>query len=99
MKHKLGNSTKCIDCFFYRPKDEEHKTVFDGFCKLGTRVNGKRFAKCAPVRWNHGSGCQDWEDAEDRLTHFEVMTRHPDPKRSPIEAELIRTILNPGKEI
>ena len=66
---------------------------------LGTRVNGKRFAKCEPVRWNHGSGCHDWDDAEDRLTHFEVMTRHPDPKRSPIEAELIRTILNPGKEI
>ena len=99
MKHKLGNSTHCIDCYFYRPKDEEHKTSFDGFCRLGTWINGKLHSEREqPVRWNNGSGCRNWEDAEDRLTHYEVMTRNPDPKRSPIEAEIIRKLLNPGKE-
>ena len=94
MKHKLGNSTHCIDCYYFRPKDEEHKTNFDGFCKLGCVINGKRLGELEPpVSWNNGTGCKDWEDAEDRLTHYEVMTRQPDPKRTPLEAEHIREIL------
>ena len=96
MKHKLGNSTKCIDCYFYRPKDDEHKTELDGFCKLGAIINGIKITdREMPVRWNNGSGCREWEDAEDRLTHYEVMTRQPDPKRKPLEAEYIRKLLNP----
>ncbi len=94
MKHKLGNTTHCIDCYHFREKDELHKTHYDGFCKLGCIINGKKVSdREPPVYWNDGSGCRDWEDAEARLTHFEVMTRQPDPKRTPLEAEHIRKLL------
>lgn len=98
MVHKLGNSTKCRDCFFYTPKDEE-KGDFEGYCSKGLRVNGAKIRDVAEVRAFWGSGCQDWEDRETRITHFEAMTREPDPKRTPAEAEYIRKLLRGEKEI
>ena len=91
MKHRLGNETKCRDYFFYSPKDPEEKGTHDGYCVKGHIINGRLTNKSpAKTQEYYGAGCYLWEDAEDRLTHFEVMTRNPDPKRTPAEAEYIK---------
>lgn len=94
MKHKLGNSTHCVNCFHYRPKDESHQTFKDGFCTIGHLINGRKISfEPQPVYWNNGTGCQDWEEVQTRLTHFEVMTLKPDPKRTEAERRYIEELL------
>lgn len=86
MVHILGNSTHCVDCISYRPKTENDHTIYDGFCVIGHIVNGRRISfEPRPVYWNNGTGCQDWVERKRKITHFEAMTRKPDPKRTEME--------------
>ena len=90
MIHILGNSTRCDECFYYRPKVAEEKGDFDGVCRKGSYVNGRKTSdRPVIVRACWGSGCCFWEDREDRLTHYEVTTRTPDPSRTPAEREFV----------
>lgn len=89
MRHRLGNSPKCKDCFFYQEKSpEDVNNQHDGWCPKGLRINGKKVNDRAKVDWNHF--CDDWEDAEERLTYYEVVTLKPGPWRTPIEALMIQ---------
>lgn len=96
MKHILGNSTRCGDCFYYRPKETEDECLRDGWCLNGLKINSRKVKDIYSVSENWGSGCDDWEDAEDRITHFEAMTRKVDPCRGPLEAMYFEGLLNCG---
>ena len=41
-KHILGNSPKCYACKHYSPKTAEEQNALDGWCELGTFINGKK---------------------------------------------------------
>lgn len=98
MKHTLGNSPKCIDCYWYREKQDGDNCRHDGWCvnpkALAVGVNGRKRShppEKEAVMWN--VACKRWEDADTRLTHYEVMTRQPEPWKTPIEQAHIRTLL------
>lgn len=102
MKHRLGNSPKCKDCYWYREREPGVKCSKDGWCinpkQLAIGVNGHKREhppEREEVYWN--CSCRLWEDAEDRLTHFEVLTRQPETWKTPIEQEHVRQILQEGK--
>ena len=98
MKHRLGNSPKCISCFFYREKEAGDKCRGYGWCTnkkhLAVGVNGHKREKPPEreaVQWMHS--CRLWEDAENRLTHYEVLTRQPEPWKTEEEQERVRQLL------
>ena len=79
MKHTKGNTPKCYECYFYEDKEPGDWCRLDGWCRNPYQcthiANGKR--RTAPVLRvpvMRGHECYYWEDAENRLTHFEVMT-------------------------
>lgn len=99
MKHIMGNSPKCIECYWYREKQDGDHCKRDGWCvneyNLMHDISGKKRAvplEREAVRWN--CICRQWEDAEDRLTAYEVQTRQPEPWRTPIEQMQIRAVLD-----
>lgn len=103
MRHRLGNGPKCKECYWYREKEEHDGCREDGWChnkhQLSVGINGRKREHPPdrePVMWN--GCCRDWEDAEDRLTRFEVLTGHPEEWRTPIEKELILQKLGKSKE-
>lgn len=85
MKHTMGNATHCVNCYHYRPKEDNDGCPDDGWCLNGLYVGKKKVADVTSVDWNDGSGCYDWEDAEDRITHYEAMTGKVDPFRHGID--------------
>lgn len=98
MKHKLGNSPKCVECYWYREKQDGDGCSRDGWCvneyNCAHDVSGKKRSEPLEresVRWN--CICKQWEDAESRLTSYEVLTRQPEPWRTPIERAQIKEIL------
>ena len=97
MKHTMGNSPKCIECYWYRDKQDGDHCRSDGWCvneyKRTHDIAGKKRSepKDMAVAWN--TSCHQWEDAEDRLTAYEVQTRQPEPWRTPIEQMQIRALL------
>lgn len=98
MKHQLGNTPKCISCYYYRDREPNDKCRYDGWCtnkyNCSHGINGKKRDKPLerePVMWNWE--CRQWEDAETRLTHFEVCTRTPEPWKTPLEQEHVKQIL------
>ncbi len=98
MKHKMGNLPKCSDCFWYSEKEPHDGCRLDGWCsneyQRTVGVNGHKREKPLEryeVARNHA--CRRWEDAESRLTHFEVMTRQPEEWRSAGEKEYITQLL------
>jgi len=100
----MGNSPKCSECFWYREKQTEKECPLDGWCtnkkrlKIGINDHKREHPpEREAVRWNHE--CRWWEDAEDRLTHFEVCTRHPEEWRSKEEQAAIMKLLNEGKQV
>lgn len=94
MKHKLGYHTWCNECFYYIEKSEADRGNFDGYCRKGFKLNGKNInEKPRKVQRFSGWHCDDWEDAENRLTYFEVKTRTPGPWRSELEQEEVARIL------
>ena len=103
MKHLLGNSPKCIDCFYYREvQDDGHYHDNDGWCvnkyNCTYGINGKKYDNPKDrkaVKWMHS--CHQWEEVETRLTHYEVVCMKPEPWRSENEKEYIGQLLNKKK--
>lgn len=99
MKHIRGNGTRCSDCFWYREKEQGDKCRYDGWCvnpeHLRIGING-HLRIHIPERESRMKqwDCRMWEDAETRLTHYEVNTGEPEPWKSDVEKERIRGILN-----
>lgn len=92
MRHKIGNSPKCKDCYYYTEKTEHDNCRHDGWCSNWHYDHGRKVSdKPHAVMWHEC--CSWWEDAEDRLTHYEVVMRKPEPTRKPLEAEHIKEIL------
>lgn len=93
MKHNLGNTPKCMDCYWYREGGDSCR--HDGWCvnpkALAVGTNGRKRA-CPPekeaVKWMWN--CDKWEDAENHLTHYEVLTRQPEPWKAPNEQAQVR---------
>lgn len=101
MKHRMGNSPHCNECFWYKEKKDHDGCKLDGWChnkkQCSTGINGHRLEhphERIETRWNNC--CRQWEDAEDHLTHFEVCTRTPEPWKSEAEQARIRSLLNGG---
>ena len=102
MRHRLGNSPKCCECFFCREKEQNDGCRYDGWCtnkaQLRKGINGhirEHPPEREPRYWN--SRCSLWEDAEDRLTAFEVECRKPEEWRTEKEKEWIRELLKGGQ--
>ena len=98
MKHTLGNDPRCKDCYWYREKEADDKCLFEGWCtckkELATGINGRKREHPPERKAVHDHWCcQWWEDAEERLTHYEVMTRKPEPWRTPLEKEAIEKMM------
>ena len=98
MKHKMGWPTRCDECFWYCPKQPQEKMPYDGYC--GNRKLFKNMERLK-VEAIGGYFCEFWEDAENRLTAFEVKTRTPGQWRTESEQEYIKSLLgvsdNDGK--
>lgn len=101
MKHKMGNTPKCIDCAWYREADgPEHKT--GGWCQnrkvCSTGINGHKRdhpLERTATEWN--GCCREWEDAEDHVTGYEVLCGVPEPWRTEEEQGRIRELLQKGR--
>ena len=98
MRHRMGNTPHCIECYWYREKEAHDGCREDGWCTntkhCAVGINGRKREhppEREPVRWNHE--CRMWEDAECRLTHFEVCARTPEPWKSEEEQERVMAIL------
>lgn len=91
MKHTMGNSPHCRDCYFFKEKEFESECSGDGWCLKGLRVNGKQINDRYPTRYN--LDCNNWEDAEDRITHYEALTRKVEPSRKGIERLMYEELL------
>ena len=105
MKHVMGNSTRCSECYWYREKEVEDKGTHTGYCyhkfhKTHDCLGKKRSSPVERIKAHehHGTDCRLWEDAEDRVTHFEVMCGKPEPSRTPIEQEHIKNLLRVARE-
>lgn len=102
MRHRLGNSPKCIECYSYREKKPNDGCLYDGWCvnkyNCSHGINGRkreRPLEREAVRWQWS--CRRWEDADTRLTHFEVNTRTPEEWRSENEKAYVRSLLESNK--
>lgn len=78
MKHIEGNSPKCWECYFYTANEEQNRKR-DGWCsnpyQLNHGINGKKRDKPLDrYAVNKNWCCRQWEDAEERFTHFECVT-------------------------
>lgn len=103
MRHRLGNGPKCNECFYYTEKVDHDGCRYDGWCtnkhQLTHGINGRKRDKPLEryaVMWN--GCCKEWEDAEDRLTRYEVECHIPEEWRTPIEKEHIRRLLEVAKD-
>lgn len=104
MRHRLGNTPKCCECYWYREKEAHEKTnQKDGWCtnkkQLACGINGRKREhppEREPRLWN--GCCSWWEDAELRLTHFEVSCRKPEEWRTAEEKRYIRELFEKAKE-
>ena len=74
-----GNMPKCIECKFYKEKEDGEKCIGDGFCTCADHnrldCNGNK-RNPVPDRmateWN--SCCKWWIDAETGENHFHAVT-------------------------
>ena len=99
MRHRMGNSPKCIECYYYREKEDGDGCKRDGWCvnpyQCSHGINGRKLEhpqEKKTVLWNERCHC--WEDAEDRLTSYEVECRRPEPGRTEAEKIYITELLN-----
>ena len=79
MKQIEGNSPKCSSCYYFTEKEPNDGCMLDGWCvcqhQLVYGVNGKK--RSIPLdRMNvrRNGECSWWEDAEDRISHFDYVT-------------------------
>ena len=99
MKHKAGNTPACYECFFFRETEEGERNQKDGWCynktQCATGANGRKRSR-PPEREpvNYNNSCRSWEDAEDRITHYEATTRKAEERRPPEERERIQKLLD-----
>ena len=102
MRHRMGNSPYCNECRYWEEKKPNDHCRYDGWC-LNTKargINGKRPehpAERVPVRWNWGTGCSHWIDAECGATHYEVCTGHVEEWREGLDAMYIAEQLKEGR--
>lgn len=102
MKHRLGNSPRCDECYYYIEKMENDRTACDGYCinpyNLSHGANGsKRTTPRLSEPTRAYLDCSRWEDKEERLTCFEVLTRQPEEWRTECEKEHIKEKLKRRK--
>lgn len=50
MKHTMGNSPRCKDCYWFKEKEYEAECSGDGWCLKGLHVNGKQIIDRCPTR-------------------------------------------------
>ena len=102
MRHRLGNGQPhCKDCFWYEENKQNGTKFLDGWCKNEYErthgINGrKREPRDVAVRWMWN--CSQWEDAEDRLTKYEVMTGRVEDWRNGLDRDRVEEILRPYNE-
>jgi len=93
-KHILGNSPRCEACKYYSPKTADEKNSLDGWCELGTFINGKKVTDRGKV--NEWECCRKWQESRTGLTYYEVMTRRLEDWRKPLERMELERILKEG---
>jgi hypothetical protein len=98
MRHTLGNTPKCNECYWYRDSEPNDGCRGDGWCtnkkQCSVGINGRKREhppERESVLWNNS--CRHWEDAEDRFTRFEADTRCPEEWRSEDEKKWLRELL------
>lgn len=99
MKHIMGNSPKCSECFHFARPEPWEKCKGDGWCTnqkhLSIGINGKKREhppEKEAKRWN--GKCSFWEDAEyPHINEYEAETGNPDPNRGELEQMIIRSVL------
>lgn len=90
----MGNTPRCDECYFYTAKSEHEKdNWFDGWCQQKNNVKDCWHKREGRVKTNANFRCRYWEDAEDRLTYYEVEIRFPEAWRSDIEKCIIEKML------
>ena len=93
MRHIMGNTPHCDECYWYTAKSEHDKDNWlDGWCRQEKEV--KDWNQRDRMKTRANDRCRFWEDAEDRLTYYEVETRSPEAWRSDIEKCIIEKILD-----
>jgi hypothetical protein len=97
VKHVMGNTPRCDECYFYTAKSEREKDNWlDGWCRQENMV--KNWQQRERMKTSANGRCRFWEDAEDRLTYYEVETRSPEAWRSDIEKCIIEKMLKEDKQ-
>lgn len=88
MKHTMGNSCKCSECFYFTfaTAEEEQKCNGDGWCSNRNNLSGKHKDRRA-VAWN--DVCTWWEDGDTRITRFEIECRRAGEWRKPLDRESV----------
>ena len=104
MKHIMGNSPKCIDCFYWRNPKPHEKCQHDGWCinkkHLSVGINGKKREhppekEARKWMWS----CHWWADADyPHINHYEAETWKPDPSRSELEQIVIADAIREAVE-
>lgn len=96
MKHIMGNTPRCDECYFYTAKSEHEKDNWlDGWCHMAKNWEQREREK---MKTRANGRCCFWEDAEDRITYYEVETRSPEVWRSDIEKCIIEKMLKEDKQ-
>lgn len=92
----------CKDCFWYEEKEDKNKFL-DGWCKNKYQrthgINGRKLDKPRDVSVRWMWCCSQWEDAEDRLTKYEVVTGKVEEWRKGLDRERVEEILRPYNEM
>lgn len=93
----MGNTPRCDECYFYTAKSEREKDNWlDGWCRQENMV--KNWQQHERMKTSANGRCRFWEDAEDRLTYHEVMTRSPEAWRSDIEKCITEKMIEEDKQ-
>ena len=97
INHIMGNTPRCDECYFYTAKSEREKDNWlDGWCRQENMV--KNWQQHERMKTSANGRCRFWEDAEDRLTYHEVMTRSPEAWRSDIEKCITEKMIEEDKQ-
>ena len=91
MKHTPGYTPRCDECYYYTEKNADDEYPKDGWCSKGLYINNKKRLDGWSVWrfWN----CERWEDADDRVTIYELLTGKAEPSRTGLERILVEEVL------
>lgn len=83
-------NTQCKNCRYYTPIESTNQIFdYDGICRKGNFLNGKKIGETARVKEVWGNGCRHWEHHKWGITHFEAKCHVPEAKRSEAEIEYL----------